>query len=475
MLTGEWEEDALAREADFFAEEVRMMLPAPELSHNPLLSAIQQVCITYDDPPAVTTKVGEPDLSPILPEELWPLMQERAIKCEGMGECFIRLDWDKADGRLTVRVVPSDMIARVKHRDNRPDSPVALEELRPRRNKATNTEEWTWDVWDVSDPKNPIFRIEAVDKLDPKIRRDVTAEYADSPEYPYRKKDTTPIFPWIIYHARVSNCMWNPYRGMEIVRGTLTVAALQTMWVAGFRDGAHPQRYIIDGEVQTTRTMPVSGDAISSARLGIDVVHMNPMSLLSIRSRGTDGRSASASQFQPAMDPKTAGEALEAFEAGLAMYLGISPADVSRGSAHASGYAIVVSRDGLRRAQRRMIPPARMGDRMYLATAAMMTNAYGGTSLPESPADYQIEYAGVGLTLDEVRAEIDEVKLLDEAGLIHPADAYLRFHPGLTRAQAIRDLAEIRAAKSALGAVGAAPVVMTETRATDAPPPEAQT
>lgn len=441
MLDGEWDADAERRLADFFAPEVRELLPPAEISCNPVLSINSQKCVLYDDDPEVSIggeDVEDVDLSPVLTPELWPLMQDRLLKQQAMNEALVRLDWDAEIGACSYRVVPANhVVCRADPR--RPDRPIMVSEARIRRTIGGDVEEWTWETWDVSDPRNPTFTIEAVDQRGK--RHDVTAAYyldehgVPATDYPHRRRSGEPILPYQLYHARVGTSLWAPRRGREVVGGTLTAASLWTMWVGGVRDGAHPQRLLIDGQVATVATPRPSGGS------QVRVVRMNPMAILEVKSDGA-GR-ASHGQWQPAMEPKTAGESIESFIAGLATYADLSPSDISIGSKGASGYAIVVSREGLRRAQKRMIPACRMGDQRLLATAAMLANAYGGHDLPEDPRAWAIKYSEIGRTPEEVAAEREETVARRDAKLLHPVDAFMRLNGIDDREEAMRQMCEI--------------------------------
>ena len=454
MLTGGWQPDALDREADFFDVEVRAFLPAPEISRNPMLQVTSQVSVLYDDTPTVEAD-GAADLTPILPEELWPLCQERHFLTEGLNECLMRVDWPKEDPHLMVQVVPpSHVVAWAP--PWRPDRPTRVEQLVRRKMPGVDKAEWTWEVWDVTDVKNPIFRIDAIN--DKGERTDVTEQYAGSTEYPYRDRAKQPIFPFVIWHKRVGNRLWSYNRNRELVIGTLTAAVLWTFWISGVRDGAHPQRVLLNGKARTGKVTTPAGTAAP----GVEVVHMQPHAILQVDDV-KDGKSASIDQWSPAMDPKTAGEALENFEAALATYAGLSPADIQRGSTGMSGYAIVVSRDGLRRAQRRQIPPATMGDRLLLATLARMSNAYSGrVGLPEDPAAYRITYAELARSPEEVKTEIEEETSLVDAGLRHPVDAFKTFNPGLSDEDAVKRMIDIERFKAMLKSAGAPKVEETD-------------
>lgn len=453
MLDGEWGTDAEGRLADFFAAEVRELLPPAELSCNPELSIHAQKSILYDESPEVHADGVDPeDMAPVLPEELWPLMQDRLLKQSAMQECLVRIDVDRSVKSISYRVVPASMVANVKADPHRPDRPTGLEELRLFREPVTGDLVWAWEVWDYSDPKAPKYEVHRIDATGK--RTDATADLyrlADgtpATDVPYRDKAGQPILPYILFHARVGNRLFSPFRGREVVSGTLTAAALWTMWVGGVRDGAHPQRAIIDGNVATVATpRPVAGSQVR-------VVRMNPMAILEIKSDGANGR-ASIGQWQPAMDPKAAGEAIEAFVASLAVYADLSPSDITLGTSGKSGYAIVVSREGLRRAQKRMIPPCRMGDRLMLATASRMANAEIGTALPEDPKAWHIDYHDVGETPAEEKAEAEaeaaereNILAKRDAGMLHPVDAFMEVNDIEDRAEAERMMAEIEAWKT---------------------------
>ena len=395
MLTGCWADDALQREADFFAPEVRAMLPPAEVSRNAFKSCIEQVAILYDEEWQVSAVGVEPeDIAAVVTPTLLPLNQERHRIERGTNECLMRLDWEDGDTEVQYRVVAPCLVAGVIV--DRLRNVVRLEELRLRC--LIEKDEWTWDVWDARDPAAPVWRIER--EVDGK-RVDATADYSQTVEYPYYDKAGVPFVPYVLAHSRVGAHTFDPYSGYEMVVGTLTAAVLWTFWVGGVRDGAHPQRAVIDGVVEVT-----------GAVNGQNVVRMNPQTILQIASKkiGDQVMHAAIAQWQPAMDPATAGKAIQDFEAGLCVSAGISPADVSGGSNGQSGYAIVVSRDGLRRYQRKAIPPARLADTQIFVMGAKLANVFGRANLPEDPAAWSVQYAPIQQSPDETRAETEQVE-----------------------------------------------------------------
>lgn len=449
MLEGEWEDDALEREAEFFDPALKDFLPRPELSRNVFASVHRQTAVLYDEAPTVDATGATPqDLERIVTPELWALCQQRNLYTEGMNESLMRVDvvGSGSDQRVTYRVVPAHMVY-ARASASRPDRPEMVCELRPRVDPQTRQDVWTWETWDVSNPEGPVFRIEVLD--DKGQRVDVTALFARGPDgapstaYPYTDA-TGPILPYIQWHRRVGNRLWSPMLGMELAHGTLTSAAAWTMWLGGLRDGAYPQRYVIDAEIQGASNVQ-QRDGASSA----DYVRLNHLALLQLRSKGNG--TASVGQFQPAMDPKSFGEGLADFDAGLAVYADVSPADlqVSRGE---SGYAIVVRREGVRKAQRRQMTPARMGDRQLLATASRMANVYLGTRLPTEEGAWSIRYAVASETPEERRALVEETTTLLGAKLTDPVSAYMRLNPGTTEEEAAAALAKARAVTAAVDA-----------------------
>ena len=271
---------------------------------------------------------------------------------------------------------------------------------------------------------------------------DATELYTGGVGWPadYIDAQGRPILPYVLYHRRVGDHLRDGNSGAEAISGTLNVSALWTFWLMGVRDGAHPQRYIIDGFVPVTARL--SPDKSTSQ----DVVRLNPQTILPIQAiPRPDGTYSgpSAGQFNPAIDPKTAGEAIESYANAIAVNAGLSPADVHRGSANSSGYAIVVSQKGRRDAQRKLMPPSRYGDQLLLAKAAAILK---DASLPTDPQAYQIAYVEVGTAPEEEKAQQEVIKGDLELGLISKREAIRRRNPQLTQSGIDALIAEIEGA-----------------------------
>lgn len=440
ILTGPWQQHADDRMADFFDGSVRQFLPPAEISHNPALTIVSQVASLYDEAGVVEADGIDDDAIELLsPPEMWAQMQEVLELVVGLNDCYLFSGYDPERG-LFHKIVPFNA-AEFKPNPSQPDQPIAVRHLEASVRPGTGEMEWTWTTYDLSDEKSPVYKVEAVDSEGELV--DVTEAYSPglNGRYLYVDKAGAPIWTWTAYHRRVGNRIARPWRGAELFEGTKTAAVLKTYWLAGVRDGAHPQRYGVDVDIDMAGATDKSGGGAGSR-----VVRMNQLGVLMFRSRAE--RSGTLSQFAPAMDPKSTGEAIAAFSAELAIYCGVAPQDVqvSGGTGGMSGYAIKLSREGQRKMRQKLEVPMKLGDQQRLAACAALLNAYttGGPEYPTDPAAYRIRYADLKPSLEEIRAALEEATTLLEAGAIGRVDFFLRFNPGMTREQALEAIVRNR-------------------------------
>ena len=416
LLTGKHVDDVRNEIEDMFAREVAADLEInPDLSRNPFRLIYQQLNVAYMEPPDVRIAGEEMDMGPIITPKLWAQQQGTALYTLALNECLVRVDfkhWADATECSYRLVLPDNCVCHAMPYE--PDQPGKVEELRYRK------DQWAWDVWDIRDPKNPIFKIEKYDD-DSGERVDATAEFAPelAGSYPYRSKNGDPILPYVLYHKRVGSQLWNWSDGTELSRGALRLAALWSHWSDGFLNAAHPQRYALDVDTQAGISRTIGGT-------GVDVVPVDRKSIIKFQSKGPTG--GSLGQFSSAMDPLNAAEALRVFEQGLAVYAGLNPSDLQITQAQ-SGYAIVVSREGQRRAQKLVEPALRLADQQLLATAAALANMYLGTSLPENPRDYSIHYRALKPSMEERSAQAGTLQAEAEIGIISKIDVLRGLHP----------------------------------------------
>lgn len=429
LLRGDHVEDVRDEIVSLFAKEIAADLEInPDISRNTAKSVWQQLNTIYQEPPEVKIQ-EDADLGPVVTPRLWAQQQSTALLAIAMGEALVRLDfkhWVKAE-EVEYRVVPAEQVV-ITAKNGAPDQPARVEELRSRGGV------WTWEIWDVTDPAQPVFKIE---EIDGGKRVDATAKWAPhlDGQYPYRDRQGDPILPYVLYHKRVGSRLWNWTEGSELVRGTLRLAAHWTNFGESFTSAAFPQRWALDVDSQAGTTRNIGGTPT-------EVITADRKSIIRFTSKGPSG--GTLGQFQSAMDPVAAAAALQAYEQGLATYAGLSPSDLVVSQA-SSGIAIQVSRAGLRAQQKKIEPSFRMADQQLLATAARLANFYLGGTLPEDPRNYSINYRALGQTLEERKALADSLKAEVELGVISQLDLLRQLRPEIeTDEEALDRLVSIR-------------------------------
>jgi len=421
LLRGQQEGDIEREIQKDYAPEIAAELQInPDLSENTFLMVMGQLAVSYDTAPEVTAEgIDIADaLAPILPPKLWPLCQQRDLIQRGIRECLMRLDWALDGEQVDYRPVSPGYIIEAEAGAH-PDRPVYLVEYRLRMRDGEQRE--TFEVWDTRDPDDPIFRIEEED--DEGERVDMTAAYTGSTAYPYRDADGAPIFPYVLYHARLQDRLWDPMAGIELVRGTLRLAVGWTAWWDAYNNASSPQRCAIDLEPPAGTARTLGGGS------NVETITTSPKTILKFNStRDGTGR---IDTYPPGMAPMEGVTALRAYGERLAIYAGLSPGDLQTTGSPQSGISIVVSRDGQRRAQVKAEPVNRDGDQQLLATAARLANSYGGASLPTDPDAYTIRYALLGLSQQERKVLIENLQAEAELGLVSRVTMARRLHPGL--------------------------------------------
>jgi hypothetical protein len=448
LLTGAHRPDITAEIQKDYAPEIAAELQLnPDLSENAFHLTLSQIAVSYDEPPEVSAD-GDPDLDAIVTPALWPKMQERDMHQRGIRECFVRLDWPTEEGipaEVQYRVVTPGRITKAVAARGQPDRVAMVEEWRPR---TRGTDEGpihveTYETWDVRDPAAPVFRIEEIDEDGRRI--DMTAVYAGGTEYPYRDPDGAPILPYVLYHARLQDRLFDWMAGTELVAGTLRLAVGWTSWWDAFNNSASPQRVAIDLE-------PPAGTAITiQGARNLETITTSPKTILKFNS--TRDGSGRIDTYPPGLSPMEGVEALRSYGERLAVYAGLNPGDLQASGSSRSGIAIIVSRDGQRRAQQRAEPSNRAGDRQLLACAARLANAYGGTALPTDERAYQIQYARLGLSQQERALAIENLTAERDLGLVSRVTLARRLDPSLeSDEEAIAYLVQQQVQENALAA-----------------------
>ena len=440
MLDGQWADDLRARIRQAVGTTRSEAWASLDMSACPLRSIARELAVLYSAPPDVRHDDGSDAIAGLVDavarSGLWAVMprfQQWAIGCN---EYLMRAHVD-AVGSLRYRPVPPDMVtARASAAD--PATPVRVEELRLRTDPATGDLRWTWDVLDVSDPTAPQYRVLSADR-DGGAPDDLTAVYLEDPgAYPYRRSDGSPVLPYVLYHAsHTGDRLWDTYHGIEAVEGTLDLAMAGSLWLHVLKDASWPQRYAVGAT-------PAAASAGPSGNAPRTEVVTDPATLMVLEALSED-QQPQVGQWKAGGDVESMGRSIDSYGTRMAQEAGVPPSDVQRlGGTARSGYAISLSNEGKRQAQRMYSGQFRESDAALMSLSAVLLNRATGSSYPER--GYNIAYQEIPLSPQELEARRAHVLESMAAGLMSRVEAYIHLHPGISETQAAADLADIDAA-----------------------------
>ncbi len=441
LMEGRWQrllEDRLEAQ---LGTTRRMAWGIPDMSSNPYKVICTELATLYDAEPDVKhhTAGDVPELCAtdglIARSGLWPMMSRFQALTIALREMWMRIDVE--DGRLVYRPVTPD--ATIAEADpSRPTVPKAFAELRLRRLGGQHV--WCWDVLDIRDPQAPRYEVRKVQDGSAHFGEDVTLEVLggsfSGEAYPYRRADGTPILPVVLYHASAyGDRLFDPYYGIEGYEGSLNLSVFYSFLAHTLRDASYPQRWAIGVRVAGTDLADGNG---RGAR--VEVVS-DPTTILMLDA---------AMEQQPQVGQFSAGADVEKLEATIAAIAhrlatdaGLSPTELQRTSGSAkSGYAISLSAEGKRAAQRKYVMQFRRADEELVQKSAIIYNRAIGTSFPEG--GYSVLYREIPLSSEELRGRREHVLAMMEAGLMDRVEA-LRFFGNMSEQDAAARLAAIDA------------------------------
>jgi hypothetical protein len=364
---------------------------------------------------------------------LWPQMARFQAMTIALREMWMRVDVE--DGRITYRPVSPDMTI-AEADPSRPTTPIAYAEIRLRHIRGEVV--WAWDVFDVRDEANPSYTVRLAG--DKGFGEDVTLEVLGATysgeAYPYRRASGTPILPVVLYHASTyGDRLFDAYNGIELYEGSLNLSVYTSFLAHTLRDASFPQRYAIGVRI-------AGSDMVDGGTRGqrVEVV-TDPTTILMLDAAME--QQPQVGQFQAGADVATLEATIGAIAHRLATDAGLAPSELQRTSGSArSGYAISLSQEGKRTAQRRYVMQFRDADERLMAVSATLVNRAFGTAYPEG--GYSVHYREIPLSPDELAARRDHVLAMMEAGLMDRVEA-LRFFGSLSEQDAVARLAAIDA------------------------------
>lgn len=443
LLDGYWQTDLLHRVKEQLGiERFKSFGSLIDLSSNPFRNVAKALSVLYDTKPEFVHKessaldfIGENGI--IKKSKYYSFMPRFQMNVLGCREYLMRVSLDRTSS-LRFRAVSPDVVIADAY-DDMPDIPCVIKELR--KKNLDGKDVWTWEVFDIKDSNNPIYGIFLAGN-DDKLGDDITSKFYQNQEdyalfkgYPWRYSNGDPFLPYILYHAQQpADRLWLASEQEELVEGTLNIGVYWSHWGHVVRDSSWPQRWVLNA-------LPVgSGVAQDGSRSSYET---DPATVVALEST-SETNQAQVGQWQAGGDPLVMLQAISEYASRLAREADVPEGDIQRlGGTARSGYAISLSNEGKRQAQRKYMVQFRSSDEELLSKSAAICNRLMGTNFPES--EYSVIYKEIPLSPDEMRARAENVFSLLDRGMITRERAYMEFNPGITEEQALRELQKIDA------------------------------
>lgn len=448
MLTGNWAMDLEDELQKHLPTDRRAAWGISDLSSCALKSISSALSALYDEHPIVSC-IGPNAANAALllgrdglvdKAGLWSLMQYIQMMTIGINDMFIRIDVNSTKDGLFYRPVFPDMISAFAP-TNDPMQPNYIEEYRLRM--IDKNAKWTLDLYDLRNPNKPTYEIYTIDAAGHRlenITKKILGSNMSGRNYPYRDSQNKPFLPFVAYHSAITGRLFSAFDNAEITAGSLSASMQYTFYTHMLIDCSHPQRYLVS--LQPAGMDVYEGD--SNARRA--AISTDPASILCFVADPDTQTQPMVGQFQPGGDPLRLLEAITIYERRLAVYSGISPADIQKSSGDPrSGMAISLSQSAKREAQRRYAPIFRYSDIHNLEISAKLANRFLNMNLPES--GYRIKYQSIPLTPEERKAQREDLAQKIQLGLIGPIEAIKELHPDFDDDEAIAYLRKIRKEK----------------------------
>lgn len=391
----------------------------------------RELSTCYLQPPQVTRAGSSPRLTaadgPVSRALLWSLMPDFQGRVLWLQDYVMRLDIT-SEGGLLYRPVPPHLVEAIPDPAH-PDQPIYYREWVWRT--LSDGPQWTQDVIDLRGEEP------SMTALSESGARDLTAEIFGGPmagpDYPYRWGSGKPWIPVEVYHRDPSCALWSWRRGRELFSATRIAAVLWSFYVHLLRTCTWRQKAILGGRAK----MGVPGGEHGARYMALD-----PTSILVV-----DSPEGSAAVPQLGSwdenDPRVVLAAIEGYMAQAAHSEGVSPAELQRISGEAtSGYAMSLTNEGKRAAQRRFGPQFQIRDQSLIAKSAALLNRTSDAGYPED--GYVVSYVSVPRSPEEERALREQIDWEIGRGYISEAEGLVRLRPELSISDATTIIARNR-------------------------------
>ena len=465
VLDDDWDDIALAWRTQYLDPTVEVTFGPPDTSRNALQHGARQLTtpgLYGVEPSVVHTDPAAKDLVDMLSEMGWSTkLQEVQFKTVGMGDYAVTVEVTERGTLQLCPVSPADHWVAV-HPDQ-PDVPHTVWRLRLRWFEDVSIPvrsgyRWTWDVLSVyRDPftgrlepcyrvlrRNPHWQPSGTDEppwLDESARflgEDRPPEGYVGESYPWRDQEGEPFLPWVWYRAHDTGRTWNHHVMRGLHRGTL-MTSLHWSYASKAALGASGRAVLTVGVAEPAAQIKESQqDGTPTRTMAI----LPGTMLFGAKDPDYDGQPL-VTEFGPGADLASLQDFATFYETGQMARWGISPSDVQRVSdTPASGVSLYISAKGRREYQARIEPLFRKADPRLLFIVANLMRLTGMGNPPVG--GYSIVYPPIPASPQERKEgrEHDDWRL--EHGHVSEVQLYMERHPGLTEAQAMEKLVEVK-------------------------------
>ena len=457
IMQGVWEQDLEESLLQHLSSDRRAAWGVADMSSNTLEQVTRQLAMLYQEQPTITHKENiEPLIERdgyLLKAGLFPLMQRVQQYAIALREVILKIDvingkpnQPKQEKGFQFRIVTPDFVYCESHPDA-PDIPVYYREYRLRYDADTDDYKWIADVFDIRTGRESEFALYEIN-TDGSLGLEVTEKYTGNPkqsgdDYPYRSSAGIPFLPIQIYRAEKTGELWNSFDSSSLTYGTLTSAVLFSFYLHLVRDACWSQKYVAG--LHLAGMNQLDQDLVSRRA----AITTDPSSILVFTPDPDINTQPLIGTFEPSADPEKLLESVAKYEYRVATAAGISSEVLRQSGDPRSGYALSISREGQREAQRKYAPLYRSLDESMLSKVAMMANIYFGDRLPES--GYRVQYQQLRLSPEEMKAIREDCIAKLNAGLISPVDAIMLLNPDLDELEAKNELIRIRRERAEFG------------------------
>ena len=415
----------------------------PDTSKVPIVTVARAMSTPghYGREPRIVGDAG--DLAGMLRAAGWASkMQSVEYLAYGMNTCGLLPSWSDDLGRLVLAVCPSHLLWFDAHPD---DPTVAIVQRRLQVRHVMGEDVLAWDVWDVTDPASPVFRIVKADRRGD-YGDDITEEVTGAgplvgDAYPYRDAAGRPFAPIVLYRTHDDSSMWSLHRGKGAFRGSLMAVLYNSHAGKCARDAVSQGGLVFDAE-------PVGGNVgYDGTGRGVVSIDFEAGDILHYRSTGAS--QPSYRELKPGANLAEVSAFAAQYSASVAVEMGVTPTDAVRvGANPMSGVAIHLTNAARREEQHRIAPLMRASDLELFARVAALASM-AGDAMPA--VGYDVDYYEIPMSPAEEKDRRDATTWAIQTGLQSPVDAYLERHPSLTRDEARAELARIAAENDELG------------------------